>query len=68
MTKIRTKLYILFYLFLFFLFLGGTMAHPGPPSVRHCLQLHYIQVVTGLYGDQGWPWPLPKSSKKNFRC
>jgi hypothetical protein len=37
MTKIKIKLYIFFKLFFFFkffsLFWGGTMAHPGPPSL-----------------------------------
>jgi hypothetical protein len=38
-TKIRTKLYIFFFTSNFFFhILGGTMAHPGPPSLRHWLR------------------------------
>jgi hypothetical protein len=36
MTKITIKLYFFFFLlFSFFPYLGGTMAHLGPPSLRH---------------------------------
>jgi hypothetical protein len=48
MTKIKTKLYIFFLLQFFFSLFWGTMAHPGPPSLRHW-QYQYIYIFFDMF-------------------